>query len=50
MENDMQLMCMMVKEMVLILKKKPEDRLKNGLAKDKTKAIMFIFTAKETEL
>jgi len=50
MENGMQLMCMMAKEMLLIPKKKPEDKLKNGLAKEKAKAIMFTFTVKATEL
>ena len=50
MENDMQLMCMIAKEMVLIPKKKHEGRLKNELRKEKAKAIMFIFTVKETEL
>jgi len=50
MENDMQWMFMMVKEMPFLLKKKREDKLKNELGKEKVKAIMFTFTAKETVL
>jgi len=50
MENDMQLMCMMAKEMVFLLKTKPENKLKNGLRNQEKKVIMFTFTVKETEL
>ena len=50
MENDMQLMCMMAKEMLLILRNKRENKLKNELTNpEKVKAIMFTFMVKATE-
>jgi len=50
MEIDTQLMCMMAKEMLFLLKKKHENKLKNEfMNQKKVKAIMFTFTVKATE-
>ena len=51
MENTTQLMCMMAKEMPFLLKRKHENKLKNGLvSQKKAKAIMFTFMVKAIEL
>jgi len=47
MENDVQLMCTRAKEIFFLLKKKRENRLKNGLAKE-VKGPTFMFMAKVT--
>jgi len=50
MENDMRLMCMMEEEILFLLEKKRENKLKNELAKEKVKILMFGFMMSTIEL